>query len=1829
MNKTNAAVVTSAFPACRRGIGLGAVGGSIMALALLLCFSAQGTTLISKMPNASVLFGLPFASLEFENLLTGTEMVLSHKVLEWRDADYSKPGHPLYDDWSVNAAGGTINGNVNEIWMRQQGQSIWTTTTVPSTIVSIHLVGDDNDGLADVLVDGVIVARLDMYNPQPPQTALIIVRGLSNITHHIEVQDVGAGSGGGSDVATLGAAALAESDIKWDQPPLPANPDNIFYGWNEPSTEGMSLIAADDWVCTNAAPITKIRWWGSYLNWQGQYPPQTIQGFQIRFWTDVPQGADPELPFSHPGVQVGPEIYCQNFTEQFVGWDYDPRTRCYEACYLYEQTLTPSEYFYQDPLNGTNIYWISIAAVLQDPTYLWGWKTRPRDPESPAPDDAVIFDPNAPPPGVYAPLYWPTETDSWDLAFELISETEIMAAKWWQVPDLTPEGMDVHASDNPNAPPPNLLADDFQCTSQEPITHITIWGSWTNDFDWQNVIFKLSIHDDIPASQSPTGYSMPGALRWQRNFSPGQFGYFVYAGDIEEWWFTPPSIAKFPGDHICYQYDFSIPAQEAFYQEGDPANPKVYWLDVQAELQAAPPYVLFGWKTCPTNWNDAAVWVNAREPYNGIWQKMTYPPQHPRHGQTVDLAFRLNYGVQFVEQIKWSQPPQPYTPPDGYHGWNEYSVQGQFAADDWVCTNATPVTDIHWWGSFIGWGFPGEPEQAGPELPAGFLIRIWEDVPQGPNNSFSYPSNMVWQTYCTNFAWEFVGWDFDPRDPLALPEACFKYSQDLRPEEWFTQDPKNGTNIYWISIAAVYTNGPPTEYPWGWKTRLRDLNSLAPDDAVRRVAGAVPPWQPIEYPAGTSWDMAFVLTTQEVETPTDDFGDAPDSPAALGYPTLLINSGAQHSVVPGIFMGNLIDAELDGQPTALADGDDLNNLPDEDGVSLAGLLVPGEVANVQVTVSVPGFLSAWLDFNADGSWATLGDQIFTNVPVNAGANALTFNVPLTAAQGSNTFARFRFSTVAGAVATFTGPAPDGEVEDYQWYIEELDFGDAQDPTFATLYANNGARHILAPTIFLGARIDSEADGQPNATATGDDNNPPMALSDEDGVTLLTPLVPGQPATVQVVTTMLGGLMNAPLNAWIDFDADGSWATPGDQVCINANMNPGINLVNFIVPPTAAAGSNVFARFRFSTMPSPPLADAGLAPNGEVEDYLWRIERLDFGDAPDPAYPTRLANNGAHHLPGNLFMGATVDAEADGQPNAFASGDDLAGADDEDGVVFTTALISGVPATVQVTCSAPGLLQGWVDWNQNGSWAEANEQIIANAPVGVGANTVPFFVPNNLPSGKTFARFRLSTIAGLSYTGYAADGEVEDYEVTLYPLKNTQVPEQGSEGVDVSLGTPLADDFICNENGPITDVHIWGSFLNDVLPAGGPGSLTFTLTIYADVPGPGYSRPGVTLWSQTFTPGQYQAANNFTTKEWWHDPAALPPTWIFPGDTNMYQFDFYIDPGEAFRQEEGTIYWLGVSLGGSGANFSFGWKTTPTGYAPDDACWLDIAAGGVWRPLVYGLGHPRSGQSMDLAFALSGAESLFDSDFGDAPNPYPTPAASGGAQHYAVPGFRLGPAEDAEADGIPHPQALGDDLNNLADEDGVAFVPPVLAGTQACVTVTLTGPAGLLDAWVDFNKNGAWDHPSEQIFAGQALFSGANWLCFNVPTNAVLGTNFARFRLSSAGGLAPTGLAQDGEVEDYQLVIRQRRPLTNIVITNIWVTNVNANTQAVSLAWTYENDVHYQVRYAPDLGTNYASNVFWINLGPEIIGPAHTYQDTNNSSTVTQRFYRVVAPYLSP
>jgi hypothetical protein len=889
------------------------------------------------------------------------------------------------------------------------------------------------------------------------------------------------------------------SKPKYEQPPEPVDPPDVFLGWNEESlwepNGGIGTIAADDWVCSSPDPITKIRWWGSFIGWNYAYTPSTTPNhFHITFWTDVPASVG---GFSHPG-QVIHEVICTNFTYQWVGWDYNPATGEYESCFLFEQTLTPAEYFYQPTANG--VYWISIAACYQPaipPTqYLFGWKTRPRDPGSPAPDAAVrMWDPRAP---VYGstwvsgePISWPTPEDSWDLAFELISAPVSQpVSKWIQNPDLSSQGIDVNDTNPPITPVPQyILADDFQCNRVSYLTKIEVWGSWFNDVlppaGPGDVTFTLSLHADIPANPPSIPYSRPGNVLWTRTYAPGQFAFSMYQTTTEGW-MDPPSGYIFPGDHQCWLYSFNIPAGE-FRQQGTPTIPIIYWVDVQATPGGST--ALFGWKTTTTHSIDKAVYGQGVEPFLGPWYELFYPPGHPQVGTRMDLAFRITdqqgvkwtrlpdlstngvdinatyrqqakqylladdfpchqtgpltritvfgswlndylppggagnptftlsihsdlpvghpqnpYGYSipgamlkmwtfepgtyiaepfatteegwlnppsdytfpadftcwrytfdlptsdpFVQQgtptnpiiywldvqanvpdqtarfgwktspfhwnddavwanateavpvpgpwtdlrypwtpnesidlafiiegrpqpqepyTKWSQPPEPYTPDDGYNGWNEMSVYNwyQIVADDWPCTTEYPVTDLHWWGSFINW-----PYKVAPQLPDRFHIGIWTDVPANPPaEPFSHPGVMLWEVWCDNFTYEFVGWDWDPRilgrqNPNP-PEACFRFDQVLDRAEWFFQDP--GENIYWISIAAVYDSGAYPDYPWGWKTRphlfMDDGVMIYDPTAPVPGSGYVNGW-PIEYPWGVSWDLAFTLTTLDCD----------------------------------------------------------------------------------------------------------------------------------------------------------------------------------------------------------------------------------------------------------------------------------------------------------------------------------------------------------------------------------------------------------------------------------------------------------------------------------------------------------------------------------------------------------------------------------------------------------------------------------------------------------------------------------------------------------------------------------------------------------------------------------------------------------------------------------------------------------------------------------------------------------------------------------------------------------------------------------------------------
>ena len=163
------------------------------------------------------------------------------------------------------------------------------------------------------------------------------------------------------------------------------------------------------------------------------------------------------------------------------------------------------------------------------------------------------------------------------------------------------------------------------------------------------------------------------------------------------------------------------------------------------------------------------------------------------------------------------------------------------------------------------------------------------------------------------------------------------------------------------------------------------------------------------------------------------------------------------------------------------------------------------------------------------------------------------------------------------------------------------------------------------------------------------------------------------------------------------------------------------------------------------------------------------------------------------------------------------------------------------------------------------------------------------------------------------------------------------------------------------------------------------------------------------------------------------------------------------------------------------------------------------------------------------------------DFGDAPddatdpNDYPTLRESNGARHAIDNRYYLGVGIDREDRAYATPNAAGDDVHGIDDEDGVVFRSSLGRANQVYIHVTAS-TAGFLDAWIDFNRDLDWNDPGEQIFTSVQLAQGVNRLSIIVPGSALPGITFARFRFSSGGGLPPWGSAPDGEVEDYRVVI---------------------------------------------------------------------------------------------
>jgi uncharacterized repeat protein (TIGR01451 family) len=153
----------------------------------------------------------------------------------------------------------------------------------------------------------------------------------------------------------------------------------------------------------------------------------------------------------------------------------------------------------------------------------------------------------------------------------------------------------------------------------------------------------------------------------------------------------------------------------------------------------------------------------------------------------------------------------------------------------------------------------------------------------------------------------------------------------------------------------------------------------------------------------------------------------------------------------------------------------------------------------------------------------------------------------------------------------------------------------------------------------------------------------------------------------------------------------------------------------------------------------------------------------------------------------------------------------------------------------------------------------------------------------------------------------------------------------------------------------------------------------------------------------------------------------------------------------------------------------------------------------------------------------------------------------------VPGVRLGSTieSDADADGA----VGGSDVDGLPKTNGplgsgYANVPPPSGppGTSYTISnIECVGPA-FVRGWIDFDGDGSFDTANEDersALANCPSGSGTVDLTWTIPADyAIQTTSYMRLRLAPndpAYVANPTGLATDGEVEDYRLALPQLVP----------------------------------------------------------------------------------------
>lgn len=671
----------------------------------------------------------------------------------------------------------------------------------------------------------------------------------------------------------------------------------------------------------------------------------------------------------------------------------------------------------------------------------------------------------------------------------------------------------------------------------------------------------------------------------------------------------------------------------------------------------------------------------------------------------------------------------------------------------------------------------------------------------------------------------------------------------------------------------------------------------------------------------------------------------------------------------------------------------------------------------------------------------------------------------------------------------------GDVASADFGNVRADYGDAPLP-YPTTYSDNGARHVdTGPT--LGTNRDS----------------------DDDGVTFGSIRVGqlGAMATVNVQNAPAG----TRLDAWIDFNRDGTWGGPGEQIASGVGVVNGNNGLIFDVPSWAVDGTT-FARFRLSTAGG--LGVRGAALDGEVEDYAVTVT-------------TPLASSGAFSVPQPIsttadsalsVFAADIDSDGDMDVVSASSNDDKIAWCENNGGQFsmchtinTTAdgVISVFAADVDgdgdIDVLSASLHDDKIAWYENdgtpasGAWIPHIINTMADYAISVFAadldgdgdmdvlsasdldNKIAWYENDGTLTSGTWADHTITTAALAARSVYAADVDGDgDMDVLSSSVDDDKIAWYENGGIP-SSGEWIPHSISTNADGAIAvfavDMDRDGD--TDVLTASAADD---TVAWYEN-----NGTPGSSTWTPHTISTMADSVRSVFTADMDGD-----------GDMDVLSASSF-DNKIAWYKNDGNQNFTPLTI-------------STTADAAHSVFAADVDGDGDLDVLSASAFDDKIAWYENLGF-----------DFGDAPMPYPTTLVENGARH-VVSGPRLGGSRDEDGQGAHSNDAAGDGL----DDDGVTFGSIRIGQLGAMATVNVqNAPGGAkLDAWIDWNADGSWGGPGEQVASSVAVVNGNNTLSFDVPSWAVDGTTFARLRLSTAGRLGMRGLAADGEVEDYAVTV---------------------------------------------------------------------------------------------